>query len=733
MKSRKLIALGGVALLITLMCMTAWTLFLSPPQSSTAAPFAGSNKGISDDGDTKVANYDRYGNSYSAQALARAGIDRSGMTFPFGDKTLVWLYHQPEHVDNVQARGQTLNIAASKEDTTLTIVGSATNGPSSGEATLGYADGSTQKVTLGFSDWTLNAGKASMRHDNQIVARMPYRNVQKTGREMVKTYLFATDIPLQAGKTLQHVTLPTQINQGRLHVFALGTAHASGVTVPGKPTATASPTVAATTTAVVTTTPTATPTPEPAANCNQSLQQLVDQAAANATIHIPACLYREEVTINKTVTLLADAGAEIRGSDLWTDDDWTANGATIVSKKTVPFFGTHGQCAPNTNDRCLRAEQVFVDGHALTPVASNPGADQFALDSDRHVTLSADHKGHQIEVTTRQHWITGNADNVTIQGFRMQYAANDAQSGALQGDGKHWTVQNNVLSDAHGAVVNLGPQIQLLNNDIFRGGQLGIHGGGDGGLVQGNKIHDNNIDGFDSGWEAGGSKTVTHDLVFDGNEVYSNNGPGLWCDIHCTNMTYQKNRIHHNMGMGILFEISDGAKIFDNVVWENAQSGFTAWGWGGGIVVSTSRNVEVYNNIVAWNPDGIAVLSANRSDSPGPVVGDYVHDNTIIMSGQDPNDHSNQVYALVMAQDYAGALYDPASNNHGQHNAFWFPAAEKQGQNRFSFGHEYDKLSDFASSPSGKDSYYLMDEQKNQILQQVQISLTPQVRVAVAQ
>lgn len=53
--------------------------------------------------------------------------------------------------------------------------------------------------------------------------------------------------------------------------------------------------------------------------CGSTLQALVDAAAANSTLHVPDCLYREDVSINKPLTLIADSGAEIRGADVWSN------------------------------------------------------------------------------------------------------------------------------------------------------------------------------------------------------------------------------------------------------------------------------------------------------------------------------------------------------------------------------------------------------------------------------
>jgi hypothetical protein len=139
-----------------------------------------------------------------------------GMTFPsatVGDP------------DNVQALGQTINLpGASATATKLELVGSATNGNTSGTLTVTYTDGTTQSATIGFSDWTLGGGGGSLAFGNTLVVSTPYRNMTSGGNQQIGTDLFATaPVALTAGKTVQSVTLPASTSGGgMIHVFALG-------------------------------------------------------------------------------------------------------------------------------------------------------------------------------------------------------------------------------------------------------------------------------------------------------------------------------------------------------------------------------------------------------------------------------------------------------------------------------------------------------------------------------
>jgi len=176
------------------------------------------NTGIASDG-SSGPNFDGVGYAYSAQALAAAGVS-PGSKITASGKTFTWPNVAAGTADNYQANGQT--VAVSGSSGSIAFLGSATNGPSSGTATVHFSDGTSQNVTLKFSDWTLNGGSASVMSGNTVAISTAYRNTSSGGRDSVATKVFATSaIALTAGKTVTGVTLPTSANQGALHVFAI--------------------------------------------------------------------------------------------------------------------------------------------------------------------------------------------------------------------------------------------------------------------------------------------------------------------------------------------------------------------------------------------------------------------------------------------------------------------------------------------------------------------------------
>ena len=153
--------------------------------------------------------------------------------------------------------------------------------------------------------------------------------------------------------------------------------------------------------------------------------------------------------------------------------------------------------------------------------------------------------------------------------------------------------------------------------------------------------------------------------------------------------------------------------ITNNVVWNNGW-GFTSWGWGGGIVVSSSSGAEVATNVVAWNADGIDVISQNRGDPGWSSVTDvYVHDNTIVLAPR-AGDTSDMI-ALGWLQDWAGVMFNASSANRGASNAYWIGSPEPESA-RFAWNGPIDTLAAFNATPGEEGGRYLTVAERDQVL-----------------
>jgi len=180
------------------------------------------NTGTSDDSDPSEANFDGSGKSYSAEALQNADVV-PGQQFDSDGIAYAWPNEASGTANNFEASGQVLPVVPVPNATTLGILGAASGGDTSGTATLTFTDNSIQTFTLGFTDWTMDDGQEhQVNFGNGIATTMPYSNTP-SGPQPYTTYLFTAEVTLPQGKTLQSVTLPTSVNGGAIHVFAVGT------------------------------------------------------------------------------------------------------------------------------------------------------------------------------------------------------------------------------------------------------------------------------------------------------------------------------------------------------------------------------------------------------------------------------------------------------------------------------------------------------------------------------
>jgi hypothetical protein len=458
-----------------------------------------------------------------------------------------------------------------------------------------------------------------------------------------------------------------------------------------------------------------------AANCS-GLQGLIDGTPSGGTLDLPDnCIYRESATISKPITIIGGSGVRIKGSDVWTN--WTQRSdGRWRSNLTVPDFGLADLvCDTGQGDRCKWKEQVFYDDDPLIQVAqgTNPAAGEFALDNQRRVVLNDNPNNHKVEVTMRTFWLAGTANNVTIDNIIFRHAANDRGLGGVDFGGDNWTLKNSSLGYAHAANVSIAQVSGSLvqNIDSFGAGQVGIVGNFADGMIEGGRVHDNNIEGTKPGFAGGGIKISNPvNITITGVEVDHNHDNGIWTDVPNSPQTVviSNNLVHHNPGDGIRVEVTTNAEVYDNVVYENGWDRSKA-----GIALNASSDINVHDNVLAWNYDGIEVRNPLRTDEH-PDEGAYnsvndvhVHHNTILaedITGLDGR------YALSWIKAWDGGnIYDTAANNRGNDNGYYYTTAEN-GFDRYRWSSQYSTLAQFNNSPGEENGYYLTNTQKNSVV-----------------
>jgi beta-glucosidase len=181
------------------------------PYRNLAAAF--DNTGITDDNLPGAGAFASSGKTYSAQALADAGIT-PGHPVTYGATSFTWPDVPAGQPDNVEADGQV--IATSGSGNELALLGAGTNGTQGGAGTVYYADGASSPFTASFADWW------DPTPGDLVVTTMPYQNAP-TGRYQHTASLYYASVPIDAGKSVIAVELPTTGSSPGpgMHVFAM--------------------------------------------------------------------------------------------------------------------------------------------------------------------------------------------------------------------------------------------------------------------------------------------------------------------------------------------------------------------------------------------------------------------------------------------------------------------------------------------------------------------------------
>jgi parallel beta-helix repeat protein len=218
----------------------------------------------------------------------------------------------------------------------------------------------------------------------------------------------------------------------------------------------------------------------------------------------------------------------------------------------------------------------------------------------------------------RIRWVWITSSDVTVKNFRMVNAATPSQVGAIatQGGVSRVTIEGNDLGPTtDGALIAIGgtADSKISNNQLHGGGQMGISTWRNTNLtISGNHVYDNNTSGEDPYWAAGGIKAVQDNgLRITDNTIDHNEGPGIWVDIHASNVVISGNTVRDQTWNPIFFEISSNGEIAGNTI-TNSKTGEGNWGC---IVSSSSYNVNVHDNTCSDTLPLRAQLD-NRGDLP---------------------------------------------------------------------------------------------------------------------
>jgi len=370
----------------------------------------------------------------------------------------------------------------------------------------------------------------------------------------------------------------------------------------------------------------------------RTIGQAATLAGPGDTVIIHSGIYREAVVIEKSgkpdnpITFQAADGAGVIMTGADRISEWTevkGDGRIYSTPWPHEFIAwTRQHTHPDDDYHLLigRCEQVFVNGCALRQVLDRDklARGTFYVDLDGKCLYIWNYNNQDVsggkatvEASVRDRILAVKGDYVTVKGIRFRYAANRAQHGAVEFSGNHLTVEDCIFeyTNAGGAAFS-GEDVTVRRCTFQHNGQLGF------GAVRSHRlrmtgctVRNNNIKGFDRGWEAGGNKIcLARGVVLENSTFVENRGNGIWFDIGNEDCTVRNCLIAFNEDAGIFYEISYGLHAHDNVIVGNGLAGTAgAWGASAGISISSSPDCLVERNLLIGNKEGFNFREQMRS------------------------------------------------------------------------------------------------------------------------
>jgi beta-galactosidase len=188
--------------------------------------------GISSDSSPADGDFDGGGGSYSATALASAGLAPGAAVLTPDGLTYAWPDRAPGQPDNTLGSGQTVLVDGKPGATRLGLLVACTGGSCYGTVTVRYSDGSAGIELVYLNDWSGGPKASGPDQGFTTIASLPHGNTA-SGKRGPANYLYAVTIPIDPTRTVMAVTLPnrsdtldTTVNAA--HIFAVTT----GIPVP---------------------------------------------------------------------------------------------------------------------------------------------------------------------------------------------------------------------------------------------------------------------------------------------------------------------------------------------------------------------------------------------------------------------------------------------------------------------------------------------------------------------
>lgn len=335
-------------------------------------------------------------------------------------------------------------------------------------------------------------------------------------------------------------------------------------------------------------------------------------------------------------TFIGENGAIVSGAQVFTSfiqegGQWYINVANLGLRPDNRFPG--GLDAQGLSicevgySRCTNQHDLFINDTPLRHVESRsqlstiPNSFYFDYNSGR-VYFNVNPNGRNVELSVTEQFVNSSVANLTFRNLIVEKFANRTQTGAINGPGANWVIDNNEFRLNHAQAIKWAAGWRVTDNYSHDNGHMGAGGIGNNMVIENNEFANNGYARYKLGWESGGFKLArSTGVVIRNNYSHNNWGPGIWIDIDNRNITIEGNTTEWNATAGIKYELSYEGIIRNNTSRFNGSSPRGGL-LGAQIEIHNSSGVDVYGNTLEVHAnfgDGLVVYHSDR--------GKYVTDN----------------------------------------------------------------------------------------------------------
>ena len=376
-----------------------------------------------------------------------------------------------------------------------------------------------------------------------------------------------------------------------------------------------------------------------------------------------ACASCGDATCNGTETCsscAADCGACSTGVGPQASITCPAGAVSIAVGQDIPaIVSSH----PTGTTFCIQAG-VHYPAAPINPRAGQTLVGQYGaiLDGSSLAPMSYDVGSTSII----RGWNCTDCTNVTVRNLVIRNLPGYSCIGNNFG-GYGWLIDHNEVSGCRWGI-NTGSNSVISNNYTHHH----TNGGGYSCYKCTNTSFLNNEIAFN---EPEHKVTLTTNVTFSGNFVH-HNAEGIWYDGDNTGSLIENNIVEDNAGEGIFYEISGQGIIRNNTIRRSGRSG---------IFVSTSRDVEIYGNVLEGNWRGINYfvncdILGHSAGSPYPEAIGWdlrnvnAHDNTIYIGTQNEVVAGSLGYLGTCTSTQVAPYMNGSKNLVFQSNAYYAPS-----------------------------------------------------------